>query len=81
MRLRHRSDMLGLIFGAARLGDPQSGDTRQRDQGAADSQVHEDRRLECPLMDNRNHRIGHFCPGVQTCLFAVIILLEVPFTP
>ena len=75
MRLPHHSRSGGPITGATRSvsGRPQCGSTQERDKGAADGQAHENRRLDRSLMDNETHSVCHFCPGVQTCSFAVII--------
>src|SRR5258708_31202358 len=71
MRLRRQSK----IGGATRslLGHPQCGSTQEREKGGADAQAHKNRWLDSSFMDNRNHSICHFCPGVQTSSFAVII--------
>ncbi len=75
MRLPHRSDIVGLIVGAASSvsGHPRCGITQERDDGAANGQSHENHRLDRSLVDNRNHSVCQSCPGVQTCSFAVII--------
>src|SRR5260370_33380429 len=75
MRLPHRSDIVGLIVGAARSvsDNPQCGVTQERDKGAANGQAHENPRLDRSLVDSRNHSVCQSCPGVQTCSLAVII--------
>lgn len=75
MRLPHHSDIVGLILGVARSvsSHPQCGVTQERDKGAANGQAQKNRRLDRSSVDNRNHSICHFCLGVQTCSFAVII--------
>ena len=67
MRLPYRSDIVGLIVGATRsvLGHPQCGGTQERSKGAAAGYAPEDRPFDRSWMDNQNHGVCHFRPGVR----------------
>src|SRR5258708_26134807 len=69
MPLWHHSIICGLILGATRcvLGHRHCAGKQERGNSEADGQA------PVSLMGNRNHCASHFCPGVQTCSFAVII--------
>ena len=73
MRLPYRSRIDGPMVRATMSpsGRPQRGSTQERNEDAKNPPAHDNRRFDRSLMDKRNRSVCQFCPGVQTCSFAV----------